>query len=144
MALPALDRQTVSASDLVPVFDTSVTADNKQSTMTREEFLAQPVSVNPDTTHAVPIASGVVAMTKGSASAFTLAAPTSAQNGTRITFVSTTAYQHVITATGLIHDGVTGGAKNTATCGAYIGSSITLLAYEGKWYVESKNVVTVA
>ena len=97
MALPTLNRQTVSASDLVLVNDVSVTADDKQSTMTREEFLAQPVSVNPDTTHAVPIASGVVAMTKGSASAFTLAAPTSAQNGTRITFISTTAYQHVIT-----------------------------------------------
>jgi hypothetical protein len=50
----------------------------------------------------------------------------------------------VITATGLIHDGVTGGAKNTATFGAFHGSSLTLVAYNLLWYVESKNVCTIA
>lgn len=144
MALPVLDRTKKAAGDLIVVRDVSVTADDKSSTMTLEELATPFVSINPDTTHAVPITSGVVLMTKASASAFTLAAPTAAQNGTRITITSGSAYAHVITATGLIHDGVTGGAKNTATFGAFIGATIVLIAYNGKWHVESKNVVTIA
>lgn len=144
MALPVLNRVTLSASDLLTIQDVSVTADNKASTCTREEFVTQALTVNPDTTHAIPIANGIVVATKGSASAFTLAAPTTAQNGTRITVTSGSAYAHVITATGLIHDGVTGGAKNTATFAAYLGASIVLVAYNGKWHVESKNAVTIA
>lgn len=144
MGLPILDRTSVSASDALAIRNVSVSEDSKESTITREEFITPTISVNPDTTHAIPIANGVVIATKGSASAFTLAAPSTAENGTRITVISNSAHAHVITATGLIHDGVTGGAKNTATFGAHVGASITLIAYSGKWYVESKNVVTIA
>jgi len=93
---------------------------------------------------AIPVAEGKYVLTKGSAGAQTLAAPTAAQQGTRVTVVAGSAFAHVITATGLLDDGVTGGSKNTATFGAFVGSSITLIAYNLKWVVESKNVVTIA
>jgi hypothetical protein len=93
---------------------------------------------------AIAIASGTVVITKGSAAALTLAAPTAAQAGTRLRIISQTAFAHVITATNLIDDGVTGGAKDTATFAAFAGAAIELEAVNQKWAVVSKNVVTVA
>lgn len=95
------------------------------------------------TNGAVAIVPGTVIFTKAGVLAATLAAPTAAQDGTIIVFTSTTANAHTITATSLIEDGVTGGSKTTATFAAFAGASITLLAYSGKWYVLSKNVVTI-
>lgn len=93
---------------------------------------------------AITIATGIVVMTKGSAAAITLGAPSTAQIGTRITIYAGSAFAHVVTATGLIDDGVTGGSKTTATFAAFVGASLTLVAAQGgKWGVESKNVVTI-
>jgi hypothetical protein len=92
---------------------------------------------------AIPIVTGAYVITKGSAAALTLAAPTAAQAGTRLTVMAGTAFAHVITATGLLDDGITGGSKTTATFGAFVGASIELLAYNLKWIVVSKNVVTI-
>jgi hypothetical protein len=83
-------------------------------------------------------------LTKSSAGAYTLAAPTAAMEGHRITIFSGSAFAHVLTATNLLDDGVTGGAKDTATFAAFVGASITLIAADLKWIVEAKNVVTVA
>lgn len=83
-------------------------------------------------------------LTKGSAGAYTLAAPTSAQEGYRLTILGQSAYAHVVTATDLLDDGVTGGAKDTATFGAFVGASLDLVAINLKWHVISKNVVTIA
>jgi hypothetical protein len=83
-------------------------------------------------------------LTKTSAGAYTLAAPTAAQAGQILHIVAGTAFAHVVTATDLLDDGVTGGAKDTATFGAFVGSAMTLIAYNLKWIVISKNVVTIA
>lgn len=91
---------------------------------------------------AITIASGVVVLTKGSAAAITLAAPSS-QNGTRITVISTTDFAHVITVTGGLWDG-TAGANTTATFSAVRGASCTFVAQGTAWYVESLNAVTPA
>lgn len=88
-----------------------------------------------------PVA-GEAVLTKGSAGAYTLAAP--ATDGMRLCITAGSAFAHVVTATDLIQDGVTGGAKDTMTFGAFVGSSIDLLAYNGKWHVVAKNVVTIA
>lgn len=93
---------------------------------------------------AISLAAGEVVITKAGVAALTLAAPPSSMNGQRLAIVSTTANAHVVTATNLLDDGVTGGAKDTATFGAFAGASLELLAYEGKWNVVSKNVVTIA
>lgn len=93
---------------------------------------------------AIAPADEVAILNKGSAGAYTLAAPGASLNGHKLRITSDSAYAHVVTATGLIHDGVTGGAKNTGTFAAFQGASIELMAYSGKWYVMNKNVVTVA
>jgi len=94
---------------------------------------------------AVALAPGSVVITKtGSLAALTLAAPTAAQNGLTITVTSATAFAHTITATGLFEDGVTGGAKTTATFAAFAGATIVLMAYNLKWHTVSLKAVTVA
>lgn len=92
---------------------------------------------------AVTVAGGLVVFSKTSAIAATLAAPTVAQDGMEIILTAGTAFAHVLTATSLIEDGVTGGAKTTATFAAFVGATITLRAYNLKWHVVSKNVVTI-
>jgi hypothetical protein len=93
---------------------------------------------------AIAVAQGTVIITKGSAAALTLAAPTTAQAGTRITITSSTAFAHVITATGLLENGTTGGPHNTATFAAFPGATITLEAYNGLWFLVSSVLVTIA
>lgn len=88
--------------------------------------------------------SNIAKLTKGSAGAYTLAAPTAAQEGYRLLIIGQTAYAHVVTATNLLDDGVTGGAKDTATFGAFVGTSLDLIAINLKWHVVGKNVVTIA
>lgn len=95
---------------------------------------------------AITVGQGIAVLSKSaSAGAYTLAAPVDVtDDGKTLILTSTTARAHVVTATGLIQDGVTGGAKNTATFAAFAGASITLMAIGAKWHVLSKNVVTVA
>lgn len=83
-------------------------------------------------------------LTSTDAGAYTLAAPSAAQEGVRLVITNGTAFAHVLTATNLLEDGVTGGAKDTATFGAFVGASLELMAYNLKWMVISKNVVTIA
>lgn len=91
-----------------------------------------------------PTFSHTAIITKGSAAVMTLAAPTTGNNGTRITIQAGSAFAHVVTATGLIQDGVTGGAKNTYTTAAFVGSGAIFEAYEGKWHLLAKNLGSTA
>jgi hypothetical protein len=94
---------------------------------------------------ALPVDGRPVVITKtGTLAALTLAAPTAAQNGMVKVITSATALAHTVTATGLFDNGVTGGAKNTATFAAFAGASMTVMAYNGKWHVIALNAVTVA
>ncbi len=77
----------------------------------------------------------VIALTKASALAITLVAPSKSQDGLTLAFTNLTAAAHVITATGLLSDGVTGGGKNTATFAAFVGASLTLMAQNGLWNI---------
>lgn len=83
---------------------------------------------------AVTIKNSTVIITKGSACALTLGTPTAAQNGTVITFVSTTAAAHTVTAATI---GFNAGdaAKDVGTFGAAIGNGFTCIAYGGEWYI---------
>jgi hypothetical protein len=95
---------------------------------------------------AVSPSAGYAVLTKGSAGAYTLAAPPaagSADEGTALEITAGTAFAHVVTATGLIQDGVTGGAKTTMTFAAFVGASIMLRGYNAKWHVIAKNLVTI-
>lgn len=101
-------------------------------------------TVGADGTYTVPANDTTVWLQKATALALTLPAPSKLENGRRLKFVSGTAAAHVITATGLLQDGVTGGGKNTATFAAFIGASIELVAKDGTWAVQSLKAVTVA
>ena len=79
-------------------------------------------------------------LTKAGVAAMTLAAPTAGtpqagqaggQDGLVVRVISTTAYAHTITATGLLQTG--SASVNVATFAAYAGASVTLMAYNGKW-----------
>lgn len=93
---------------------------------------------------ALTIANGSTYLTKGSAAAITLAAPTAAQAGIRITVVSGSSFAHVITATSLLLDGATGVPHTTATFAAFKGASIILEANNLLWSVVSNNHVTIS
>jgi hypothetical protein len=92
---------------------------------------------------AISPSAGFARMTKGSAAAATLAAPTAAQEGMDLYIAAGSAFAHVVTATGLVDDGVTGGAKTTMTFAAFVGSAIHLKAMNLHWVVIAKNLVTI-
>ena len=84
------------------------------------------------------------AITKATALATsTLAAPSKAQDGLTLVFTSLTAAAHVITATTLLADAVSGSPHTTATFAAFIGATITLQAQNGLWNVVSTTGVTI-
>jgi hypothetical protein len=92
---------------------------------------------------AITIQSGTVIITKSSAAALTLGTPTTAQNGTIIRIISTTAAAHTVTASTI---GFNAGdaAKDVGTFGAAIGNGFAVVAYEGEWYVQYATGVTFA
>ena len=91
---------------------------------------------------AITIQSGTVLLTKGSAAAITLAAPSS-QDGTIIEVTSTTDFAHVITVTGGMWDG-TATTNTTATFPVVAGGAIKLIAFGTDWYVLSLQGVVCA
>ena len=93
---------------------------------------------------AIPIASGIVMLTKGSAAAVTLAAPTAAQNGTTIRIVSNSLFAHVVTFTGSTLWNGTTGAKITATFPAFKGAGLCVVASGGSWFLASNVATTIA
>lgn len=94
---------------------------------------------------ALSVSSGRYMVTKASAAALTLAAPTAgSMDGMVITIISSTAAAHTLTATSLLENGASGSPYTTATFGAYIGASITLQAYNGVWMVISNSNVTLS
>lgn len=93
---------------------------------------------------AITIASQVAILTKGTAQAMTLAAPTATtHDGVIIQIVSTTAAAHTVTATTI---GFNAGdaASDVGTFGAAIGNGLTVVAYQGEWYVLNNTNVTLA
>jgi hypothetical protein len=81
--------------------------------------------------------------TKGSACLVTLVAPSKAQDGLTLVFTSASAFAHVITATTLFGDAVTGSPHTTATFAAFIGASLTVQAQNGLWNVIAAVVVPI-
>ena len=92
---------------------------------------------------AITIQNATVVLSKGSAAAITLAAPTNGtHDGYIIRVIASSAQAHVITG------GVDGfnakGSSGTATFGGAKGDSVTFVAYGGHWYTLSKVNVTIA
>lgn len=85
----------------------------------------------------------VFVITKATAAAITLVAPSKAQDGLVIQFTSMTDAAHVITATGLINDGASGAPEDTATFAAFAGAGITFQAQNGLWNITANVQVTI-
>lgn len=87
---------------------------------------------------------GTVFLTKAGVAAMTLSAPTATSDDNKqLTIISTTAQAHTVNqASPGFNSG--GAASDVATFGGAIGDSISLVAYQGVWYVESKTNVTLA
>jgi hypothetical protein len=92
---------------------------------------------------AIAPASGLTVITKATAAALTLAAPTTGtDDGKTLTIIAATAAAHTVTQT---TPGFNGGstASDVATFAAAIGNSISLVAYGGKWLVTNLTGVTL-
>lgn len=90
---------------------------------------------------AIALTSGIHTISKGSAAAMTVAAPSN-QDGTELTIVANSDFAHVITFTGAtLLDGTTG-ANLTVTLAAFKGSSITVVAVGTKWLLKAQSTVT--
>ena len=77
-------------------------------------------------------------ITKATAIAVTLVAPSKAQDGLVLTFTSDTAALHVVTATSLFASGGTSSPYTTATCSnTKAGATMVLKAYNALWTVVS-------
>lgn len=92
---------------------------------------------------AITVASGTIRLTKGSAAAITIVAPTTpAQDNIIIDVYSTTAQAHVITCAS---DGFNAkGSSGTATFSTDVGNFLRLRADTGHWLAIIKTGVTVA
>jgi hypothetical protein len=84
-------------------------------------------------------------ITKGSACALTIADPTTGtHDGIEMTFIATTAHAHTLDNSAGSGFNAGGAASDVATFGGARGDNITIVAYQGKWYVKSKTNVTLA
>jgi hypothetical protein len=93
------------------------------------------IGQTPAATLVLPTKNTTYVITKATAATWTLPAPTVAQNGLRLTFTSQTAAVHVMTATALLNNGLTGSPWTTATFAAFAGAGTTLVANNGLWNV---------
>lgn len=92
---------------------------------------------------AISVKQGVVVITKATAAALTLAAPTATtDDGKVLRIVSSTAAAHTVTQT---TPGFNGGTttSDVATYGAAIGNAMELVAYNGVWLVSNLTGVTL-
>lgn len=85
------------------------------------------------------VAGGIATLSKGSAGAYTLAAP--AADGCILIITSSTAQAHVVTATGVT---IAGAGQDVGTFGGAINDSTILVSSGNKWYPISTRNVTWA
>jgi hypothetical protein len=94
---------------------------------------------------AVTIKEGVVVITKGSAAAVTIADPTATVDDFKeLSVISATAFAHTLSNGAGSGFNAGGAASDLGTFGGAKGDGIRLIAYQGKWYVQTKTNVTLA
>lgn len=92
---------------------------------------------------AITITDGRVAITKGSAAALTLAAPTSGVDDFKTLIIfATTAHAHTVTVSGGVNGA--GASGDVGTFGGARGDAMHLIAYGGVWYTVALRNVTLA
>lgn len=128
----------VTAHDiLAPVVTSSVIADFAEvaqgEVVTRPPDVWLNATLGQDGAITIPNKNSNILITKASACLFTLAAPSKDQDGLTLRISSATAQAHVLTATTLLENGLSGSPFTTATWAAFIGGTLTLVAFNGVW-----------
>lgn len=131
--------QQVDASSVQTLTNKTLTAPVLSAPLVTEPFNTYAID------GAITVAPQVAYLTKGSAGAYTLAAPGAAGIGVVITITSGSDFAHVVTFTGTTVQDGTAGANSTWTAAAVQGTSITLVGVTAvKWNVVSFNLGTIA
>lgn len=141
--------KVVAHDILAPVVTSSVIADFPEiaqgEVVTRPPDVWDQVTLGQDGAIALPTKNTNVVITKASACLFTLAAPSKAQDGLRLTITSATGAAHVLTATSLLENGLSGSPFTTGTWAAFIGGTLSLVAINSVWnLVGAGNGVTLS
>lgn len=92
---------------------------------------------------AIDVRNHTAILTKGSAAAMTLRAPVAAEDGTEVEIISSTAYAHTITCATIGFNDA-GASGDVCTFSAAKGNNLTVVAYNGKWYVTTNINGTLA
>lgn len=142
VAMRGYDGTVAAAHDILsPVVTSTLASDfgvpTPSTVVTTNPSSDLLVTIGQDGAIAVPMQNTIVQITKASALAATLAAPSIAENGLVLVLTSQTAFAHVVTATSLFADAVTGAPHTTATFAAFKGASLTLIAENGLWNVKA-------
>lgn len=84
-------------------------------------------------------------ITKAGVAAMTIVDPTATtHDGVTLTFIATTANAHTLSnaaGSGFFSSG--GASKDVATFGGAIGDGLTIIAYQGKWYIDPRGTTNI-
>lgn len=103
------------------------------------------VAISADGAVTIPAYNVHYFFTKAGVAAMTIADPTAGtHDGVTLTFIATTANANTLSnaaGSGFFSSG--GGTKDVATWGGAIGDGFTIIAYQGKWYIDPRGVTNV-
>lgn len=106
---------------------------------------ATPVPITADGAISIPSVSTTYIFTKAGVASMTLADPTAGtHDGIRLTFIASVAAANIISNAAGSGFNVGGALGDVATFAGGIGDSLTIEAYQGKWYVVDKTNVVIA
>jgi hypothetical protein len=90
---------------------------------------------------AVPEVDAQIALASGAASAMTIADPSVAQDGLKLSIMALTAHAYTLSSTNGF--GAGGGSLDVCTFGGAVGDNIVIEAWGGRWHVVSTRNVTL-
>lgn len=103
-------------------------------------------AVSGDGAITIPTYNKIFFITKAGVAAMTIVDPTSGtHDGVTLTFIATTANAHTLSnaaGSGFFSSG--GSSKDVATFGGAIGDGLSIIAYQGKWYIDPRGVTNVS
>jgi hypothetical protein len=141
VAMRGYNGSIAAAHDILAPVVTSATASDfgaiaQGEVVNRPPDVWDQVTLGQDGALAVPSKNTNVLITKATACLFTLAAPSKDQDGLKVNITSAVSAAHVLTATTLLDNGLSGSPWTTATWGALsIGGTLQLMAMNGVWAV---------
>lgn len=160
IAVNGADDFTITANTLTALSGSTIATDTIAETtsaagVTIDGVLIKDTAVSGRTAVGAVSASGAIAIVaynkhfmitkSASGAAMTIVDPTATtHDGVTLTFVSTTAQAHTLdnsAGSGFFSSG--GASKDVATFGGAIGDGLTIIAYQGKWYIDPRGMTNI-